>query len=111
MEKVIQIYKALSDGTRIRIVNILQGKRLCVNRIAEVLGIQQAKISRHLFYLKNVGLVNSEKDGLRVYYTLPDDGLCQPVIKCLKELRKDVIELDEDIKRLNKEKSREESCC
>ena len=107
MEKITRIYKALSDGTRLRIVNILQGKRLCVNRIAEVLGIQQAKVSRHLFYLKNVGLVNSERDGLRVYYTLPDNRLSKNVLKPLREIRKDVKELNDDAQRLVSQKS----CC
>lgn len=107
MEEVTQIYKALSDGTRLRIVNILEGKRLCVNQIAEVLETQQAKISRHLFYLKNVGLVRSEKDGLRVYYTLSDNGLCKAVIKSLIEIRKDTKILKDDIKR----RIIKESCC
>ncbi|HBO83984.1 MAG: hypothetical protein A2073_06015 [Deltaproteobacteria bacterium GWC2_42_11] len=106
VEKIAKIYRALSDETRLRIANILHNKNLCVNRITEVLGVRQSKVSRHLNYLKTAGLVKSEKIGLRVYYTLSKDGISYSIVKSFKELRKGVRELDIDIRKASKR-----TCC
>jgi Predicted transcriptional regulators len=53
MENITEILKALSDETRLRILNLLYEKELCVCDIMGTLEITQAKASRHLIYLRN----------------------------------------------------------
>lgn len=74
MENLLNILKSLSDETRLRIVNLLYEKELCVCDIMEVLGISQTKTSRHLSYLKNAGIVSDRKQAQWVYYSLTSEG-------------------------------------
>lgn len=64
------LFKAFADETRIRILNLLSKKELCVNEIVKILHIHQPKISRHLSYLRYAGLVTSRRSGAKVYYKL-----------------------------------------
>ncbi|HBE79899.1 MAG TPA: transcriptional regulator [Firmicutes bacterium] len=74
MKDIINILKSLSDETRLRIVNLLYEKELCVCDIMEVLEISQTKASRHLSYLKNAGIVTDRKQAQWVYYSLAPEG-------------------------------------
>ncbi|MCI1822261.1 MAG: metalloregulator ArsR/SmtB family transcription factor [Megasphaera sp.] len=73
MEKLVDILKALSDETRLRILNLLYEKELCVCDIMETLQITQAKASRHLIYMKNAGLVQDRKQAQWAYYSIHKD--------------------------------------
>jgi DNA-binding transcriptional ArsR family regulator len=73
MDKLIDVLKALSDETRLRILNLLYQKELCVCDIMETLQISQAKASRHLIYLKNAGLVKDRKYAQWAYYSIYKD--------------------------------------
>lgn len=73
MEKLLDVLKALSDETRLRILNLLYEKELCVCDVMETLQISQAKASRHLIYLKNAGLVKDRKHAQWAYYALTRD--------------------------------------
>lgn len=66
--EIVQIFKALADETRIRMLNLLNYGELCVCDIEEVLGIQQSNASRHLNKLKLAGIIDSEKKAQWVYY-------------------------------------------
>ena len=70
MTDIANVLKALSDETRLRIINILYEKELCVCDITETLNITQTKASRHLGYLKNAGIVMDRKQAQWVYYSL-----------------------------------------
>ena len=70
MKNIESILKALADETRLRIINLLYEKELCVCDITETLKITQTKASRHLSYLKNAGLLNDRKQAQWVYYSL-----------------------------------------
>ena len=70
MREVIQVYKALGDETRLRILSLLGRRELCVCDLMAVLKITQSKASRHLSYLKNAGLVQDRREGLWVHYRL-----------------------------------------
>lgn len=61
--------KALADPNRLRILNLLGDRTLCVCDLEEVLGLNQSNLSRHLAKLKAAGLVTSKKSGLFIYYT------------------------------------------
>ncbi|UCH94437.1 MAG: winged helix-turn-helix transcriptional regulator [Candidatus Aminicenantes bacterium] len=73
VSKVERIYKALGDKTRLRIINMLGEKSMCVCEITEVLKLSQSTISGHLRVLKDAELVEDEKDGLWVEYHLCRD--------------------------------------
>jgi len=71
MKQLTDYYKAMSDETRIRIVNLLlHAEELCVCDLEETLDLSQPKISRHLAYLREMGLVKDRKDSLWVYYEM-----------------------------------------
>jgi len=60
--------KALADPNRLRILNLLGDRTLCVCDLEEVLGLNQSNLSRHLAKLKTAGLVTSQKRGLFMHY-------------------------------------------
>ncbi|HVI41523.1 MAG TPA: metalloregulator ArsR/SmtB family transcription factor [Anaerovoracaceae bacterium] len=70
---IVNVLKGLSDETRLRILNLLYEKELCVCDITESLGIMQTKASRHLSYLKKAGLIKSRKQAQWVYYSIIKD--------------------------------------
>jgi len=70
LEKQEQIFKALSDRSRIRIMKMLQNKKLCVCEIRAVLGLANSTVSQHLSILKDSGLILDEKDGKWVNYMI-----------------------------------------
>lgn len=73
MDKLLDVLKALSDETRLRIINLLYEGELCVCDVIEVLQVSQAKASRHLIYLKNAGLAKDRKQAQWAYYSLSKD--------------------------------------
>lgn len=86
---IIRILKALSDETRLRIINLLWVENLCVCEIEAILQSSQSNVSRHLAKLRDAGIIYSEKKSQWVYY-----GMSSEVIKhhsFIKTL------LDEDI--------------
>ena len=71
MKTEAQLFKALADETRLKILWLLMGQEeLCVCDIMGVLGITQSKASRHLRYLFNAGLVTDRREGLWMYYRI-----------------------------------------
>lgn len=71
MDKLSILFKALSDETRLRVVNLLtDAGELCVCDLESVLGCTQTKISRHMGYLKRAGLSRSRKSGRWVFYSM-----------------------------------------
>ncbi len=70
-----QQFKALAHPTRLHILDLLRGGEVCVCHIEAALGKRQAYISQQLMALREAGLVESRKDGLKVYYRLSDPRL------------------------------------
>ncbi len=66
-----KVFKALSEETRLRILKMLEARPLCVCEIQYVLKGSQPNVSHHLKTLHEAGLVESEKDGLWISYSLP----------------------------------------
>jgi ArsR family transcriptional regulator, arsenate/arsenite/antimonite-responsive transcriptional repressor len=64
------VFRALSDRTRLRILNLLQGGELCVCDLVDILEVPQPTASRHLAYLRKTGLVKPRKEGHWNYYRL-----------------------------------------
>lgn len=72
MQSFIKVMKALADPNRVKIVKLLQQKKLCVCELQAALGIAQPTVSKHLRILEEAGLVSWKKDGLWVDYELTD---------------------------------------
>jgi ArsR family transcriptional regulator, arsenate/arsenite/antimonite-responsive transcriptional repressor len=70
MKKIANIFKALSDDTRLRVIKLLQERELCVCELMQVLEMSQPRISRHMSVLKNAGLVEDRREGKWVHYSL-----------------------------------------
>jgi ArsR family transcriptional regulator, arsenate/arsenite/antimonite-responsive transcriptional repressor len=73
--ELVQIIKALSDETRLRILNLLRFGELCVCDIESTLGVTQSNASRHLEKLRNVKLISYEKRSQWVYYRIDENLL------------------------------------
>ncbi|ALI98477.1 ArsR/SmtB family transcription factor [Rufibacter tibetensis] len=71
-----QVFKAMSDVSRIRVLNLLmRNKELCIADLELVLDFTQTKTSRHLIYLKNTGLVTFRKQDQWAFYYIKDEML------------------------------------
>ncbi len=71
MRRYTEIFKALSDETRLNMLGLLlKYKELCVCDFVQVMKISQSKASRHLRVLRNAGLLDDRRDGVWVYYHL-----------------------------------------
>ena len=64
------LFMALADKTRLRLLNLMRGGEICVCFFVEVLGESQPKISRHLAYLRNAGIVETRRDGKWMNYKI-----------------------------------------
>ena len=71
--KLARWLKVLSVGTRVRIVQLLKGRALCVNALAHQLDVTQSAVSQHLRVLRAAGLVIDEKRGYYVHYRLNEE--------------------------------------
>jgi ArsR family transcriptional regulator len=70
MQDFIQLMKALSDETRLRIFNLLLERECCVCEVMQVLDISQTRASRNLGILQNAGLLKTQRNGLWVLYSV-----------------------------------------
>ena len=68
---LVQIYQCFSDRTRLRIVQLLAKSPLCVCHLQTILGEPQVKVSKHLAYLREKGMVEAERDQNWMIYSLP----------------------------------------
>jgi DNA-binding transcriptional ArsR family regulator len=76
-EKLARIFKALSAETRVRIVQLLKGRAMCVGALSARLNVTQGAVSQHLRVLRNVDLLIAEKRGYFVHYRLNDKTLAR----------------------------------
>ena len=84
------LFRALSDPTRLRLLNLIADKEICVCYFVEILGISQPKISRHLAYLRRAGIAAARRQGRWMHYRLviPQDAVASSILnETLKHLR------------------------
>ncbi len=72
---LVQLFAALADPTRLRLLNLMNGREVCVCYFVEILKQGQPKISRHLAYLRRAGIVGARREGKWMHYRIerPDD--------------------------------------
>lgn len=87
--RVADIFKVLSDPTRIRIVFALSKADLCVCDLASLVGLSVSAVSHQLRLLRNLGLVKCRKEGRLVYYSLKDEHTRRLLRDVLEHLQGD----------------------
>jgi DNA-binding transcriptional ArsR family regulator len=110
MRDILNITKALSDESRVRILMILRDGELCVCQIIEMLGLAPSTVSKHMALLVQAGLVEFRKNGKWHHYRLPGEEAPLPVQDALKWLQTALIKspvVSEDAKRLKTVKKKD----
>lgn len=87
LRDLAELFRALGDPTRLRIVQALSGGEACVYDLARGLEMTPSAISHQLRVLRNLRLVRNEKRGREVYYALDDDHVLQLIAGSLSHLR------------------------
>jgi DNA-binding transcriptional ArsR family regulator len=84
MRDFVNITKALADATRVRVLLALRPGELCACQITELFGLAPSTMSKHLYLLRQAGLVDSRKEGRWIYYMLPGKEAPLPVKQALQ---------------------------
>lgn len=112
MKQVLQLeslFKALADGTRLRILGLLLTGEVCVCHIHESLKVPQSKASRHLAYLRRSGLVATRRDGLWIHYRLAP--MADPVLRIMAGAVAHALTQIEDVTRDARRLQIKTGCC
>ncbi len=64
------LFAALADRTRLRLLNLMNGREVCVCYFVEILKQSQPKVSRHLAYLRRAGIVRARREGKWMHYRI-----------------------------------------
>jgi ArsR family transcriptional regulator len=107
LSEMAELFAALADKTRLRVLNLMREDEICVCFFSEALGESQPKISRHLAVLRKAGLVESRRDGKWMHYRIavPEDGEKAAVLRRTLDWLWSRDEMREDYSRL------EDVCC
>lgn len=99
-----RLFIALSDKTRLRLLNLMQEDEVCVCFFVEILDELQPKISRHLAYLRRAGIVGARREGKWIHYriTTPPDPHAERILKDVLAWLKEDKEMQRDRQRLVK---------
>jgi ArsR family transcriptional regulator, arsenate/arsenite/antimonite-responsive transcriptional repressor len=104
---MVQLFAALADPTRLRLLNLMNGREVCVCYFVEILKQGQPKISRHLAYLRHAGIVEARREGKWMHYRIerPADSRAASILDAtLKSFEADR-SMQADLARLGK------ACC
>ena len=98
------LFAALADRTRLRLLNLMNGKEVCVCYFVEILGQSQPKISRHLAYLRRAGVVVARRDGKWMHYSIvsPKHAGAARILSETLSVLKDDKAMQADATKLNK---------
>jgi ArsR family transcriptional regulator len=97
------LFAALADNTRLRLLNLMAGREVCVCYFVEILRQGQPKISRHLAYLRKAGIVTARREGKWMHYriTAPADTAPASILAAAlasfrtdKQMQSDLAKLD-----------------
>jgi ArsR family transcriptional regulator, arsenate/arsenite/antimonite-responsive transcriptional repressor len=101
------LFAALSDRTRLRLLNLMDGREVCVCYFVEIFGQSQPKISRHLAYLRRAGVVAARREGKWMHYRIvapAHPGAARILRETLAVVREEK-EMQKDLARLGR------ACC
>ena len=113
MKELERILKVLADKNRMRIIKLLERKKLCVCEIAFVLGIKQPSASRHLKKLKEAGILKEEQESFWTNYLLKsshDNHVLRSLLSSAKTWLTNDPQITKDLKKL-RQANRNNLCC
>ena len=87
MRELVKAFKALSDETRLRILNLLLERECCVCEVMQVLNISQSRASRNLSALYDAGFLKLRRDGLWALYSIDKEGLKEHYSELVEAVR------------------------
>jgi ArsR family transcriptional regulator len=113
MKKVVSLFYAMSDETRLRILSLLARGELCVCQIEAILRLPQSRISRHLTVLRHAGLVSGRREGVWIHYSLADPGdeVHARMVDCLKTCLQEEPQVQADVGRISEYPPIAVKCC
>jgi ArsR family transcriptional regulator len=116
MDRAAEIFQALADPTRLRLLNLLDQKgEICVCELVDALQVPQYNVSRHLQVLRQAGFVEDQRRGKWVYYRLPGslDPFRRALVRAVVELREEREDFDLDAERAGRRLMlrRDGQCC
>jgi ArsR family transcriptional regulator len=91
VRKLAKTFKAFSDETRLRILNILLERECCVCEVMQVLDIPQSRASRHLITLSDAGFLKFRRQGLWAMYSIDWEGMNKNHIDLVATVREALI--------------------
>ena len=102
-----RLFAALADPTRLRLLNLMNGREVCVCYFVEILKQSQPKISRHLAYLRNAGVVTARREGKWMHYSMerPADAGAAAILEAAFASFEADREMQSDLARLTR------ACC
>ncbi len=96
LAKISELFLALSDKTRLRLIGLMADGPVAVGFLADSIGESQPKVSRHLAYLRNAGLVSTRREGKNIYYGIewPDDEMAAAILREITGMRTAMVRAD-----------------
>jgi ArsR family transcriptional regulator len=88
MRELVKAFKALSDETRLRILNLLLERECCVCEVMQVLNISEPRASRNLSALYDAGLLKLRREGLWAVYSIDEESLGEYYLELIEAVRK-----------------------
>lgn len=104
---LVKLFAALADPTRLRLLNLMNRREVCVCYFVEILKQGQPKISRHLAYLRRVGIVEARREGKWIHYRIerPDDTRAAAILDATLRSFETNRDMQADLARLG------QACC
>ncbi len=101
------LFAALADPTRLRLLNLIAGREVCVCYLVEILRQSQPKISRHLAYLRRAGIVLARREGKWMHYRIrhPRDPVAAAILSTVLHSLQENPAMQADLTRLSS------ACC
>ena len=81
LSSLVRFFSIFSDGTRLRILSALAISQMCVTDISRVLGINQTTVSHQLRFLKDAGMVKTDRHGKIIFYELKNEIVNDVLLK------------------------------
>lgn len=101
MDKLTDLFKVLSDETRLRILTLLYNRELCVCQLQGILEEEsQPKISKHLAKLRDMGFVKDERKEKFIYYYLNNNQMLKDILKSIIDNLEEYEVIKDDLERL-----------
>jgi ArsR family transcriptional regulator len=111
MQELLNVFKALSDETRLKMLKIMGKGEICVCDLVSVLNVSQPKISFHLNVLREAGLIKDRRQGKWIHYSINDSDMFKRFLMLSVLERISDEEMNKDFIRLKKVLAVKNKCC